>query len=508
MNNQSRQTIKSELCRKSFSSEISKDYSLPDYQPEIKRLVKITANVLPPKMDFGMDDAVFSGNVDYYILYIGSDNQMYCAPISDEYMINMPLEAKNMGEFYDAFTDIYAESVNGRVTAPRNITVRAKLRCNTTVFSNCAVNDGFSDGAVEESVKRLNGSVLSCDTKRVVSEPIRVNDEIILDTRDGDIRVICADGRVMLTEVKGNNNEAYLRGDTYIKILASKENSGTPFIFQRKIPIFATITLTGADMGSSLFAKGSVSELSVIVDEGRISLDVGVVFDCMSCRNVSVSYVKDMYSTVCKSRCDHKKYSVINEAGGGLYNFTFSETRTLEELSIDPESQIVDVSAIAKIDSTLCENSRLKASGNVKYTVILEKNGEYSGKDIELPFTYIGECRPQTKNIFSSCEVISTRGKLDGERISLDSEISLIFKAYCENDISAVEAMHFGDLLNKNEKQTVVVFPTREDSVWSIAKKYCVASERIISSNQALMKNAEMPLDDVRALSKVHHIII
>ena len=508
MNIDKNNTVMCELSGKSFFTEISKDISLPDYQPEIKRLIKITANVLPPKMDFGMDDTVFSGDIDYYVLYLGSDNQMYCAPVSDEYSVNMPLDTREMADSYSCFADITCETVNGRVTAPRNLTVRAKLKANARIFSSLSVNDTFSDGTCDESIKKLCGEVNSCQVDRVVSEPVRVTDEVILDTREGDVRVICADGRVMLSEVKGNNNEAYLRGDTYIKILACKEDNGAPYVIQRKLPIFASIPLRFADASASLYAKGCVSELSVIVDEGRISLDVGVVFDCMSLKNTPVTYVKDMYSTVCLTRCDYKKYKVVSESGGAFCNITSSETRTLDELMIVPESKIADVSGVSRIDSVERDGSRMKASGTVRYGIALEVGGEYSLKEVDLPFSYTCESGENWDNIFPSSEVVSTRGRIDGERISLDCEIALMFKAYCENEISALEAMHFGETVEQ-KNCTVVVFPSSDDTVWSIAKKYNAPTERVISSNPVLSRSSDtLSLDDAGALSGVHHIII
>lgn len=509
MNKSAKQIIKSELAKKTFTSEMSKDYSLPDYQPEIKRLMKISANVLPPKMDFGMDDAVFSGNIDYYVLYLGVDNQMYCAPISDEYTVNMPLENTENGDFLDGFVDISTENVNGRVTAPRKITIRSRLKCATTVFSNLYENQAFSDSVGEESIKKLSGTVMSADTQRVLSDVFTVTDEVILDTREGDVRVICADGKVMLSEVKGNNDEMFLRGDAYIKILASKENIGEPYVIQRKIPIFANIPLRGADMSSSLFAKGSVSELSVIVDEGRISLEVGVVFDCMCSKNIPVTYTKDMYSTSCMTKCEYKNYNVVSEGGAGSSNFTSSEARTLEELGIPEGSRFIDASGVAHIDSVNPEDMRTKFTGKIKYNVLMENDGEFMSKEIEIPLSFVGENKRGCKNVFCSAEVISTRGKIDGERISLDSEISLAYQMYDKNSVSSLFAMHFGEGVSRVKNRTVVIFPGCEDSVWSISKKNYVSPERIIKSNPNLSKSTDgFELDDVRGLSAVHHIII
>lgn len=509
MNKSGQQIIRTELIKKTFTSEMSNDYSLPDYQPEIKRLMKISANVLPPKMDFGMDDAVFSGNIDYYVLYLGVDNQMYCAPISDEYSVNMSLEAAEVGDFFDGFVDIIADNVSGRVTAPRKITIRTRLKSAATVFSNIYDNEPFSDSAYEDSIKKLCGRVMSADMKRVLSDTYTVTDEVILDTREGDVRVICADGKVMLSEVKGNNNEMFLRGDAYVKILACKENVGEPYAILRKLPIFVNVPLEGANVDASLFAKGSVSELSVIVDEGRISLEVGVVFDCMSWKNVPVTYIKDMYSTACVTRCEYKNYNVAYEGGGGFSNFTSSEARTLEELGISEGSRFVDASGVAYIDSVEFEDTRMRFGGRIKYNVLMENDGEYSSKEIELPYSFVGENKRGCKNSFCCAEVVSTRGKIDGERISLDSEVAIMYQMYDKEPVSSLFAMHFGEGVDENRNQTIVVFPSDADSVWSISKRNYTSPEKIIKSNPELSKNAAaIDLDDTRALASVHHIII
>ena len=505
MNKADQQIIKTQLQKKTFVSESSKDYSLPDYQPEIKRLMKISANVLPPKTDFGMNDAIFSGNIDYYVLYLGVDNQMYCAPISDEYSINMPLDGNRMGDYLDGLVEIIPEGISGRVTAPRKISIRSRLGVKADVFSNIYANQTFSDSMSDDSIKKLTGRVMSADIERVISDNVSVSDEIILDSRDGDVRVICADGKVMLSEIKGINNEISLRGDAYVKILASREQIAQTYTVYRKLPISASVPIRGADIGASVSAHGYVNELSVIVEEGRILLDIGVIFDCSVMKNMPVEYTKDMYSTACRTRCEYKNHNVVRDGGVTSVNFTSSEARTLDELGIDAGSKIIDVSGVPLVDSVSADGGKMKISGRMKYTVVLENDGEYNAREIEMPYTFSTDCKHECGNNFVSAEAVSTRGKIDGERISLDSEISLICKSYLCEGISTLEAMHFGEGVDAINNQFVVIFPSREDSVWSIAKKNFVSPEKIIASSPEL---SGVALDESEAMSLVHHIII
>ena len=58
------------MSERDVVTELSTDFSLPDYQPEIKRLLRVTASMLPPSKYFGAGEAELAGNIDYYVLYM------------------------------------------------------------------------------------------------------------------------------------------------------------------------------------------------------------------------------------------------------------------------------------------------------------------------------------------------------------------------------------------------------------------------------------------------------
>ena len=52
------------LANKTVTTEVIGDFSLPDYQPEIKRLLKIGAAVHPPSRYAGSGEVDISGEMD------------------------------------------------------------------------------------------------------------------------------------------------------------------------------------------------------------------------------------------------------------------------------------------------------------------------------------------------------------------------------------------------------------------------------------------------------------
>ena len=69
-------TVQTVCADITVAEEIGRDFVLPDYQPEIRKVLRVTPSVRPPSRFLGTDEAEFSGNVDYYVVYAGADNQI------------------------------------------------------------------------------------------------------------------------------------------------------------------------------------------------------------------------------------------------------------------------------------------------------------------------------------------------------------------------------------------------------------------------------------------------
>ena len=80
------------ICDRQTVTELSSDFSLPDYQPQIKRLLRVSATVSPPDHYVGSGRAELSGTVDYSILYSGNDGALYCATERADYQLSVPVE--------------------------------------------------------------------------------------------------------------------------------------------------------------------------------------------------------------------------------------------------------------------------------------------------------------------------------------------------------------------------------------------------------------------------------
>ena len=140
-------------------SEVAKDYTLPDYQPEVRRVLHVGTQILPPAKYVTGNRAELNGTVEYTVLYVGMDGELYSAPLSAEYSAAIPLEDTgrfDFGEGVCLLTDTVCETVNTRLTSPRRLSIKSRLRSKVGAYGQRRLEEDISGGSRMETVQRLD----------------------------------------------------------------------------------------------------------------------------------------------------------------------------------------------------------------------------------------------------------------------------------------------------------------------------------------------------------------
>ena len=226
------------LCDKQEMSEVTCEVSLPDYRPEVKRLVRVSATVSPPARYVGAANTELSGSVDICILYTGNDGALYSMSHTTPYRIGIPTELPVdvvLGDGLVCDADLLPEPCNARVLAPRKLSVKCRLRARVRLFGIRLIENGDLVSGI--AAERLYGS---CDVSELfsgVGEPLLLHDEIVCDTQSEDVRVVCAEGQVFVSEASTGSGCVNCRGEVSLKLLCAHDTTGLPpSQLMRRIP--------------------------------------------------------------------------------------------------------------------------------------------------------------------------------------------------------------------------------------------------------------------------------
>ena len=495
------------IGERTLNTELSSDFTLPDYQPEIKRLLKISASVLPPSKYLGDNQAEFGGNIDYYVFYTGSDNEIYCAPLTGEYKIEVPTSQGvdwSLSNLVGSI-DIQPDMISGRVVSPRTLNVKCRLKSQARIFGDVATGREFEG---ETDNEMLSGVTTAARTLLISGEMLKLSDEMIIDNRDGEIRVISADGRAHINEISCTDGAVNLRGDVYLKMLMTREGGGVPYTVMRKLPFSQTLTAEGAVGRCNASAKATVCEMNLDVEENRILIDVGMLTDVTVIKNERVRYVKDVYSTQYNTECQYKSMKLSSNAFAINSNFTLSDSVSLADTGIAAECSVIDCSGVAMIEGvTYNENGRMTANGKARFTLLLDRGGEYVCSDVELPFKYSADAgeRGEDSVCALNSSVISSRARIDGERVGIDAEIGIGGHIVDVREIKVLDEVSFGDEIIRGKGEILIYYPSKSDSIWSVAKRYGSTVSELLKKNRI---SDDAPYDSNQTLSGINYLIV
>ena len=519
----------------SLSAEVAGDFTLPDYQPEIKRLLRIGVNLLPPN-SFGGSGTELTGSMDYYVLYVGQDGGVYCAPLSTEYR----LEAKEnsdsgllsaVGEPMVCLCDLASEVPVGRVTAPRRLHIRCKVKARARTYGECPLE---GDSEEDNTVETLTAEGRVGRLYRALGEPLALQDDIILSPTDGEMRVVCAEGQVMVTEAAPAMGLVNCRGEVTVKLTLTPAEDDTAFamdtptprearaltILRRKIPFSQAVEAEGVTPACTATACGYCTEISVLMEEGHLHVDMGMVCEVRAQQNEAVTYVRDRYSTRREGTARYAAYPAESALRALNGNFTLSDSLPLADVGVDPAARVVDVTATATPEELVADPAKghCVLTGKCRCYLLLLRDGEYSPAEMELPFRYefdipavelavsrTEEADRGSADFDGQVTVVNCRARMDGERVGVDAELAVSLRAYRPAPFTALTEFAPGEEVTRRLGEYAVCFPAPTDSVWSVAKRYHAPMAVLTAAND-LTPGGQ--LDGAESLEGVKYLIV
>ncbi len=520
-------TFKLPICDRAVTHEISGDFSLPDYQPEIKRLLRIGVSPLPPSTFAGRDGVELSGGMYYFVLYTGNDDRLYCAPLTSEYTLSVPFASTEpsdtqanlehwMGDEPTCLCDLSADAVTGRVTAPRRLSIRCRLTARVKAYATCPAGVSPSSVGGESPVEALTHVLPCAHVLRGIGDVLTLQDCMLLSPAEADgLRVVCAEGRVMPSEVVTGQGTVTCRGDVFLKLTLAHEGDIAPTavsVVTRKLPFAQAVELEGVTPDCTACARGVCAHLSVEPAEDQLCTELGLVLEVVAQRNVPTPYTKDLYAVGRATGTEQAVYALEEGLGCRSGNFTLSHSLPVSEISLPSTAQVLDVTAVATPHELSEDKGKLRLSGSCHLHVLWQREGELGASELDAPFRYEldgrsleGIDRPHDICFCGGAQVISCRARMDGERLSLDAEISVMLSLTRHDRVTALSHAVAGQPLSRSRGEYVICFPAPDDTLWSVAKRYNAPLAPLAAANG--LASLSTP-DDAASLDGVGYLIV
>ncbi len=496
------------ICERSATQELTQDITLPDYQPEVKRLLSVDARVLSTDKFIGAGAAQLSGNIEYRILYMAPDGGIYSAKDVGEYQVSVPVEIPSeidMGDGLVSLCDILPESTVGRVAAPRKLSLKCRLSAGMRLFGTRVLEERINGGGAGK-LERLYKTVPALRLFTGKGDALELGDEILCETEESGLRVVMADATPCVNEAVAGSGCVNLRGEVLLKLICCRESeNAVPYVQNRRIPFQCNVPVDGAEVNCMAYGKAVCTALAVTVEDGRLLCEVTVIPEAYAMRNEDISYTADLYATGAMTEGTYETMTLPHVLGVREGNFSLNSMLTLDEAGIRAGQTVVDLTMTPFSLELEDERGKYTVSGKCRCRALILGDGEGGMQEFEIPFRYVSDGEREPMSGYSvEVAPISVKWRMDGERLGIDAEMAVTLATHANARVAVFSG---ADITPAAEREAayMVCYPSREDTLWSVAKRY----SRSIDDIAAMNPLQELPAADApESLAGVAYLLV
>ena len=469
--------------------DLTRDCILPDSYADIKRILAVSASLVPSSGYAEGGKAFYAGEVICRVLFVSDEGKNCSVTFHLDYEGNLPIGAAD-GDFTAVFMPVL-ESVNARSVNPRKVGIKAK------------VNPGLFAWERRDASVRLPNQLTKADiesfeekTEEISYLSLRHSSQSGIESGD-DIRVEAPMGavnEVLFYDISFSGVTAEARKDgiavnatanlTVAFTEEGKTDSSLRFL-QHAIPISSLLPCEDASESDLCMASLYCEKIACVPAENaqgekrtlELDFSYGIQAVC-ECQETLLA-VKDLYSTRydCENTEGEIKFS--RSVGKQTLSHRIGSEGSFKESGVVMGMIPTVKSAYLSLDDKRCG----VVEGNVfAYVMILEDDGSVVCETVEIPFSIPTEL---TFHDRPECVIRASldqgRALLSGEKLTVDGILSVSLLAFeSAKERVIVSSTVLAESEKKDEAAFTVYFPTVNESLWDIAKKYKISTDRLL----------------------------
>lgn len=475
------------VLNQNLEQPIDTEFTLPDYCPDIDRIIKCVIRPRCGQKSFNGDTLTVDGTAELS-LYYTDGNQIRChehfirfsRQISAEKTLNNP----------SAMVTITTEYVNCRAVSKRRVDVHASLNMSVCITS-LTEHEVISDIDCP-SVQTLPFSAEATTPMGVGEKYILFSDEVEIPSTHGALKTLLrTDSRAIASDCKIIGNKVVVKGELIVEFFYISDNDDKPEHFSTVLPISQIVDVDRVNDTCTATAKIEINEFEVKThtsaagEVSMLTVSAKMTVTASAFCNLDVPVLLDAYSTdfgmelekreICFKKVDNTIYKDFSCRG----NIDFGA---------DEIKEIVDIWCEPKLINTDVNKNGVFIKGITNVNVLaIDVDGypRYYEKTFE--FEHEHKCDAENCEITTPQIVVSG---IDCSLVSNSAEIKIDFTVHaeiiCIKEITALcEAkLSENEIKPKDDFARIVLYyPNEKEKLWDIARRYNTEVSDIKSIN-------------------------
>lgn len=477
----------------SLLCEANEDFLLPDYMPEIRRVLTLESVLSPEEPILRTGGADFEGRLLYRLLYTDENGALTEAPLEGHYRTSF--EREDVPLLLSPYERI--ESVSFRPVGPRKLSVRTKVRIypGARVPSEAAPSLEALTAGLDSAIEVLPAEVKVLSVYSATSDSLEA--EFVTRPEGMDVesvRLLASHGDLLVEGATASDGKLSLYGTLFAQaVLAPPE--GETAVITKRIPFEAELSCPEARGGDTVTAYGLFDGMEVSC-EGE-----GETAELVIClryrvraegkRNDTLPYVSDLYAIGKSTTLSHKDTKLEGLVGAATGTASVDGEAAVEP---DEEGEVL-LSTIAVRESHLRPfGDKVIIEGEMRGELIVKTESGHLCEGLTFPFRIevpVGASCTE-KDLFRytlhpACAV----GSISGGRRRINGELGYAVTVLRPLSIALPDALTVSEKRATDASELRIYYPKPQDSLFGVGKKFALPLEKLAAIN-------EMPMPDER----------
>lgn len=476
--------------------EFSRDFILPDFYADIKRIISASGNISPESCFVEGGKASISGTVTTRALFIDDEGKLRSVTFTQDYSATIPVGDSAPYEDISLICCPTLESVSVRTVNPRKVSVRGRIDAGVKIWKKISISPEMPPIACENGIcPEIKTENVSCMAPFSAWErDLELSEDIILDGEAEEIIYCDAKSEVLECSVEGDG--IGVKGNINIDVIYSPASGGDPVHVYKKAPFSRTVEVDLSALDNIVCSACSyIRSVDCALagdnsgENNKIEVDIGYALAVNGAGSISCHYVSDMYMPTYALKTESEKI-----------NFSSEPTRTVKNIRVEscggnplPEGSSVVITTIQpQIESLASEEGVRRALGSSQINVVYrDESGNMSSQSFTDDFEVELKDLPEfDEYIFLlRTSAVNTRNEENSLCVGYDLEITVISwksemsEMIRSSQVSATESF-------EERKPFTIYYPAGGETLWDIGKKYNVTAAELMSANPEISEKS------------------
>ena len=467
------------------------DMNLPDYCPDVMRILRCTVQPSVISSKLAGDRAIADGNASIRVIYSDEKNRICC--YETDYPFSKHAELSTPADNAVLICSAKCDYVNCRAVSKRRIDIHGTVSLHFRVC--CRADESVISSACGEEVQLKRKGIDMSSVAAVTSKCFQLSEvKNVGEGNDGIGRIVYSHASPVVTETKIIKGKILLKGELSVDVIYcsdSRENECMKLNYALPFNEIAE----ASELNENCIAQTNIIVQKLTAEpktdnDGEyryMNISADLCASVTAYEAASVSIITDVYSTRTEIEAEYKSsdFAKIQQ----FFNDTCMCRQSIDLKSAEPQKLFACLAGDPEYKCSFSDG-KMNIVGKIPLCIIAtDKDGTPVSCEREAEFEYqrtVEKCRksftctPQVSVTGYSCQ-LSADGTADFKAELFVSAVIL------ENSKeSYLSSLTVTDGCRKKEHKSclTVYFCSGKESLWDIARRYNTTVEEIMEENE------------------------